>query len=283
MTILPQTTCCTMLGIDPKTLRNWLRHANMQFSVHPTDARLKCLTLEQVQQLAAIHARPLQSPPPAPFQESEAQLALGGSATPSSSAGETDLRRAFASLEAKVTTMQEQLAQLALELLRERELRYEQRLSSLEALLSQMGSLPLSRQEPEVANIAAVSDISTHPERRLLPAELRARSRLTPLIEYGAAGAYVTICPREGELSLSPDSPEWFDWLASLTSFRFVGQLGRFTAYRDSDHGQRTRSWRAHRYIHGRNYKCYMGTTDHLTVAHLEQMAATLHAHITAL
>src|ERR1700686_3421519 len=55
--------CCTMLGVDPKTLRNWLRHANMQFCPSPTDARLKCLTPEQVQQLAALHARPLQIAP----------------------------------------------------------------------------------------------------------------------------------------------------------------------------------------------------------------------------
>src|SRR3954465_5033061 len=43
MTPLAQMDCCTMLGITPKTLHNWLRHANMQFSPHPTDARLKCL------------------------------------------------------------------------------------------------------------------------------------------------------------------------------------------------------------------------------------------------
>src|SRR6266849_3375461 len=63
MTLLAQMDGCTMLGIGPKTLRNWLRHAKMQFSTHPTDARLKCLTLEQVQQLATLHARPLQMSP----------------------------------------------------------------------------------------------------------------------------------------------------------------------------------------------------------------------------
>ena len=54
MTAIPQMECCTMLGIDPKTLRNWLRHAHLHFVAHPTDARLKCLTLEQVQQLVAF-------------------------------------------------------------------------------------------------------------------------------------------------------------------------------------------------------------------------------------
>jgi len=56
--------------------------------------------------------------------------------------------------------------------------------------------------------------------RVLNPAELRARARLIPLIEYGAAGTYVVICPQEGELALPPDSPEWFGWFATLSSFR---------------------------------------------------------------
>src|SRR5437588_10077728 len=59
MTSIPQMDCCSMLVIDPKTLRNWLRHAHLQFGAHPTDVRLKCLTLEQVQQLATLHARPI--------------------------------------------------------------------------------------------------------------------------------------------------------------------------------------------------------------------------------
>src|SRR5258708_26812468 len=69
-------------------------------------------------------------------------------------------------------------------------------------------------------------------ERGLHPAELRARSRVIPLIEYGAGGSYVVICPQEGQLHLTPDSPAWFDWLATLSSFRFIGNQCRFTAYR---------------------------------------------------
>src|SRR5258708_39340688 len=67
MTPIAQMECCTMLGVDPKTLRNWLRHSGMQFVGHPPDARLKCLTPEQVRQLATLHARPLQlAPQPSP-------------------------------------------------------------------------------------------------------------------------------------------------------------------------------------------------------------------------
>jgi hypothetical protein len=90
----------------------------------------------------------------------------------------------------------------------------------------------------------------------------------------------VVICPQEGELPLTPDSPEWFDWLASLSSFRFVGQQGRFTAYR---HSRPSRSWRAHRCIHQRTYKQTLGVTDYLTIQRLEQVAATLQSHMASL
>ena len=66
MTLVPFTDCCAMLGIDAKTFRNWLRQANLEWAAHPKDARLKCLTREQVEQLARLHARPLPWPLSAP-------------------------------------------------------------------------------------------------------------------------------------------------------------------------------------------------------------------------
>jgi hypothetical protein len=102
------------------------------------------------------------------------------------------------------------------------------------------------------------------------------------VIEYGAEGFYVIISPQEGELQLTPDSPEWFAWLASLASFRFVGKQGRVSVYRGYDHGP-TRSWYAYRSIHQRNYKHQLGTTEHLTLARLEQAAATLQSHVVSL
>jgi len=122
-----------------------------------------------------------------------------------------------------------------------------------------------------------------HVPRALNPAELRARARLISLSEYGAAGTYVVICPQEGELALPPDSPEWFGWFATLSSFRFVGQSGRFTAYRETDHGKPTRGWVAHRCSHNRHFKHWLAVTDRLSIARLEQMAARLQAHVDAL
>jgi len=291
MTLITQLDCCTMLGIGPKTLRNWLRHANMQFSIHPTDARLNCLTLEQVQQLATLHARPLQMSPTAspafpdevtPCDSSQGHPAAAQAneaspvSTTSSLSEEAELRKAVCSLEAKVLTLQEQLTQLTFELLRERSERYEQRLSALEALLS-----PHAGRSSSAHELVPVVEQRPHivPQRPLQPAELRARSRVLARVEYGAQGLYVLICPQDGLLSFTPDSLEWFDWLASLTSFRFLGPQGRFTAYRE---GQ-TRSWKAYRTFHGRSHKRSLGTTDRLTIARLEQVAASLQSEMTSL
>jgi hypothetical protein len=292
MTLVPFTDCCAMLGIDAKTLRNWLRQANLEWAAHPKDARLKCLTREQVEQLATLHTRPLPSPlsPPlarafaAPGKpESETQLLEASILLPTSVSPEEDLRKQLACLEKSVTSMQEQLAQLALELLQERSLRYEHRLSALEAQVQQQRDVPASSHEREALGEAPLPASLSTTGRRLHPAELRARSRVIPLIEYGAADTYVVICPHEGALALVPDSPEWFEWFATISSFRFVGQQGRFTAYRDSKHGRPSRSWRAHRWLHQHNYKHSLGVTDQLTITRLEQGAAILQAHVDAL
>ena len=299
MMLIPQMDCCTLLGIDPKTLRQWLKQATMPLAAHPTDARLKCLTQEHVQQLATLHGRPLPWPaaacpvlpdalPPLLPMEGQAHPPQASEAKPLPTAGSGSLGVAeaaallqkLASLERSVTTMQEQLTRLVLEGLRERQRSADQRLSVLEALVQQMlGPAPVPPALQQTTGVGP-ADASPSPGRHLLPAELRARSRVTPLIEYGAQGCYVLVCPQEGTLPFAPESAEWFDWLASLTSFRFVGQQGRFTAYRDSERGQRTRCWRAHRHIHGRNYRHYLGTTDRLTLASLEQAAAKLQAYV---
>ena len=264
MTLVPFTDCCAMLGIDAKTFRKWLQQANVPFSVHPKDARIKCLTMPHVQQLATLHGRPLPLPVSAPSvldqalgqaqpaQESEAQRAQPTTLLPPCVSEETDLRKQLSCLEAKMSTMQEQLAQLALELLQERSQRYERRLSSLEALLPQTLDPPACPAVPHAPVALEQPQGPSTYGRPLHPAEQRARSRLIPLIEYGASGQYVVICPELGELAFTPDSPQWFAWLATLSSFRFVGQQGRFTAYRK---GRMSRRWSAYRTIHQHDYQ----------------------------
>lgn len=291
MTTIALTDCCRMLGIDPKTLRHWLHQAQMPLHVHTTDARIKCLTSEQVRQLAVVHARPLALPEalaPSPLVLSS-PLSAEDVPTDTDLAlvqrphchSEMDLLKKLAHLETHVTTLQQQLAQLALELLQERTERYEQRLQTLEALIQPTQRPEARPQALQTMGAQTQQEKVTGQERRLHPAEeLRARSRVLPLIEYGAAGTYVVICPQDGERLLIPDSSAWFDWLATLSSFRFVGKQGRFTAYRK---GRMSRRWSAYRTIHQHDYQHYLGTTDHLTIDCLEQMAAKLQSYMAAL
>jgi hypothetical protein len=284
MTTFPLIDCSQMLAIDAKTLRHWLRQANIPLHPHPTDARVKCLTMEEVRHLAALHGRTLK-----PHEAPMASL-LGASLVPTgtdSALGETpamqpetDLLTKLSHLETQVVTMQQHLAQLALELLQERTLRYEQRLQTLETLIGptqQPSAQPLVRQRMDEQN---QPEDGRYKQRHLPPAKQQAPSRVIPLIEYAADGTYVVICPEFGELPLIPDSPEWFDWLATLSSFRFVGQQGRLSAYRKPG---RTFCWFAYRRIHHRRYEHALGRTDHLTIDCLEQMAAKLQSALISL
>lgn len=299
MATFPVATGARVLGIHPKTLHHWLKEANLPLAPHPTDARITCVAEEHLLEVARRHARPLPDLPFAPRQSGpaapgspeeqasswpahEVQSAYAVALLSPPSASLADLIQQLACLETRVVTLQEQLAQLALTLLHERERTVESRIAALEAVVQPLVGRHLLPDVPEQG--AGHESAGASPrERRLLPAEQRARSRLPALIEYGAQGTYVIISAQEGELPLVPDSPEWFEWLATISSFRFVGQQGRFTAYRDTKHGCPTRSWRAYRTIHQRNYKCSLGVTETLTLTCLEQAAATLQAHVPAL
>ena len=83
------------------------------------------------------------------------------------------------------------------------------------------------------------------------------------------------ISPEGGELAITPDSPEWFAWLASLSSFRFVGKSGRFSARRSYNRGP-NRGRYAQRGIHQKNYSKYIGVSEHITTERLEQIEILL-------
>jgi hypothetical protein len=278
MTLFPLTDCCERLSVDPKTLRQWVKHAGLPLQAHPTDARVKCLTLPQVQQLASAHGRTLQPPPVLPLG-SGASTSVCGEPQPLTSPAcpsEADLQQQLAALQAQVVLQQQQLAHLTSVLLLGPQTSVDYARASLAALMPTTGSLrPCS---PALPQQGETSQAEAGP--RPHAAESRRRP-LLPLIEYGAQGTYVVICPQEGELHLSPDSPEWFAWLASVSSFRFVGRLGRFTACRVYDKGP-TRSWQAHRVIHQRHYKPHLGVTECLTIDRLEQAAAILQSYVNS-
>jgi hypothetical protein len=257
MTSLAFMECCQRLAVTPKTLRQWLAQAEMSLHPHPTDARITCLTSEQLHLLAALHGRVLH-----PSGNPLVSDGLG-----SGEITDVDLRARLVQLEAHVTTLQAQLTDLSLQLLREREQRTEQRLLALEAQVSRTSEPLPPPSARSVSFEQAKPSVAHHASRQ--------RTRLIPLIEYGAGGQYVLICPKEGEQHVLPDSPEWFAWLATFNSFRFIGQQGRLSTYRNPGRS----CWMAYRRIHGHRYEYALGHTERLTIHHLEQMAATLQSH----
>jgi hypothetical protein len=269
-------------------LHRWLKAAEFPLAAHPTDARLKCVAEDHLRELARRHSRPL--PPGAEVLTSpedptgslpthEASLAPLAAGRPPAASPQAGLIEHLISLETRIVTLQEQFTQLALALLEEREQGYEQRISTLEALVRSA----LAGAQQQTDELAASQGVLLSRRQCLHPADRRARSRVTALIEYNSQGHYVLLCPYQGEQTFAPDSPQWFDWLATLPAFRFIGQTGRFSAYREYRGRGQTRCWTAFRYFHHRTHKHYMGVTDHLTIDCLEQTAALLQAQLPSL
>jgi hypothetical protein len=284
MTLVPFTECCLQLGIDPKTLRLWLKSAHLSCCLHSADARLKCLTHDQLTQLAELHGRRLPAPadhaealPPAsPALQATSPATAVDSSTAFAFTEAAELRHQLTLLQGQVATLQGQVTELALALLRG---------SFSQFSISASAPPQLSSRSPAHSTPTQTSRSKTPASRVSSPAleQPPARSRAQPLIEVRADGTYVVISPTEGVLSLAPDSPEWFAWLASLTAFSFQGKLGRYSASRKFRDGQRIQSWMAHRSLHGRSCGLYLGQTLTLTLARLEEMAATVQARLTAL
>jgi len=289
MATVPVATGARLLGIHPKTLRHWLTTAHLPLVPHPTDARIKCVAQEALLEMASLHRRPLPAlAAVAPLEQDPVSGGAAESAHGAPAASLADLFQQLSQLYTQLASVQQHLTGLTLAVLHERTGLDEDPLHQW--LRPHGGSVPQSHESglaclqiDGASALAPSSPPAPRPAYRLLPVEVRARSRVTALIEYGAHGQYVTVCPKLGVLSLVPDSPAWFDWLASLTSFRFVGPAGRFSACRASEKGQYTRRWAARRVFHGHDCWHYLGVTDRLTLASLEQAAAALQARVDAL
>ena len=256
MTILSLADGCRHLGIDPKTLRRWLADAPCVVQPHPTDAPRKGLTEEELRWLATAHHRSLpllaQEPPqPAPLAE---VLALPD-----------DLREALVALRALPA-----------------------HLAALQVQLADLTHLLSHRASPATTtcNRAEVTSKATN-SRRSSRGRTNSRSQpprpskaqVVALVEYAGEGHYVVISPRGGLLPFEPESPAWFAWLETCSSFRFVGKMGRLTAHREL-HDVSRAVWRAHRNIRNHPYNLHLGKTQSLTIAALEQAATELHAHL---
>ena len=239
-----------------------LAQALVPLQPHPTDARSKVLSAEHLRQVAALHRRTLPDlpealpasvqalqppPPPAPW----ADLA-GGLET-------------LATLCAQIVALQERLTELS------------QLLSGVAVAASASPAEPTAVPEASPAAPVAPRALGATASSAKLR---RAPMHILPLVEYATEGGYVVICPKQGLLPLEPDTPQWFAWLATQSSFRFVGRSGHLTAHRESQRSPRA-VWRAHRQMRNHTYNHRLGSTQCLTISALEQAAAALQAHLT--
>jgi hypothetical protein len=265
MAIVPFTQIAQLLAVDAKTLRQWIKSANLSLAPHATDARIKGLTIEHVHLLASLHGKDLSlQPAPASHEPSPGMREISPVALDANV-----LLEKLTQLEARVANQQEQIAHLALQLLLEREQRTEQRLRALEAVLVSTGQRPALSPAPTVTSQTPSVTLQRTVKR----------VRIIPLIEYCADGSYILICPKEGELPITPDTPEWFTWLASLSSFRFIGRSGRLSARRGPA-PRSHQSWYAQRNIHQKTYCKYLGASQHVTIDRLEQIAALFQSYV---
>lgn len=248
MTFVTVAQATARLGIDAKTLRRWLAEARLSLQSHPIDGRKKGLSVEDLHLLARLHQRrllPLPQEPPVCLTDGEPELVATLLALP----------ERLDALQAQLTALQQQMTALT----------------------------GLLQQRPEPVSTAAPAK----PKRTAKPTSLPARppraakaprksAQVIARVEYGEEGHYVLICPRQGLLPFEPDTPEWFAWLSKQVSFRFVGKAGHFTAHHRVTYG----AWRAHRHIRNHSFTLRLAPTQELTMAVLEQAAATLQAHL---
>jgi len=260
MTILSVTDCCRMLSIDPKTLRRWLAHAQLPLQSHPRDGRKKGVSSEHLQLLASLHHRslaPLPQEPPAP----------GAGELPPLPAALLALPETLGALQAQIAALQQQVADLTHLL--------QQRAHQLAIPAATTQQTRAVKRAPKPALPAPRS----RPAASATTTPARKPAHVLPLVEWSSAGHYVVICPKQGLLALEPDSPSWFAWLATQSSVRFVGRHGRLTAHREVERVPNG-AWRAHRHLRNHSYTLRLGPTQDLTMATLEQAAATLQAHL---
>jgi hypothetical protein len=254
MTFVSVAEAARHLGIDVKTLRRWLADARFPLQSHPCDGRKKGMSQEHLQVLARQHQRSLASLP-------ELSPTSGTSEIP-------PLPDVLLALPEQVSTLQAQIGAL------------QQQIADLTLLLKPQAHSPeraaptkpskMSKHSPKPAPPAPGSRPVSKPPRKPV--------HVIPRVEYDKEGQYVVICPKHGLLPFEPDTEAWFTWVAEQDAFRFVGNLGHFSAHHEW-HVPKG-AWRAHRQIRNHSYNVRLALSQELTIAVLEQAAAALQAHL---
>src|SRR5215472_6837377 len=80
--------------------------------------------------------------------------------------------------------------------------------------------------------------------------------------------------PGQRQLSIVPGSSAWYCWLDHTACFAFAGKAGHYTARKERKQ-RGTCYWYAYFAQGGQRRKAYLGRTQNLTLARLEQLAQT--------
>jgi len=79
--------------------------------------------------------------------------------------------------------------------------------------------------------------------------------------------------------ALLVESPEWYQWLETASTFAFESSQGSFTARKERSGNKRGGwHWKAYRRRGGKLYRAYLGQSAALTLSHLHAVAAQLAA-----
>ncbi len=98
-------------------------------------------------------------------------------------------------------------------------------------------------------------------------------AQVSPIIQNG-----ILTDLRDGSpVQIVVDSPDWYDWLQTASTFTFRGEEGLFTAHKERAGNRRGRAyWRAYRTWHGKLHRVYLGQSEELTLERLQSVAVVL-------
>src|SRR5438270_7585887 len=103
-------------------------------------------------------------------------------------------------------------------------------------------------------------------------------TKMTPLVR----GDSLIYQQDEHEQVLAVETPAWFAWLATASTFAFTSDSGTFTARKERAGNQRGGwYWKAYRTQHGKLSSLYLGKSETLSLQRLHAVAQTL-AHTSS-
>jgi len=106
-------------------------------------------------------------------------------------------------------------------------------------------------------------------------------ARATPIVRFDTL-----FYQQDGQdLPLMVETPAWYAWLTTVTTFAYSSDFGSFTARKEQVGNQRGGYyWKAYRKHNGKLHRAYLGKSEEITLARLKSVAATLsdQSHDTA-